>query len=348
MLGPTVDVAIGLVFTYLLFALLLSTVLEAAAGWFKLRAARLEQAFAQLIEHPEAVAEERNIVARWLSGLGHGNGTAAADKTVPTTPLTPEEAEAATERASGDLGPSFELRHEDIYHHPLVGGGGTSRPSYVSAQNFASALLQALRAGASGQALDQVKESIDALPPGRLREALVTALNEADGDWDKLKTGIERWYDGAMDRLSGQYKRYTQLITFILGLVLAIAFNVDTVRIVQRLYAEPTLREAMVEQARKTVEAGAPAVAQDRDLPAKAAAVERARDDLLRNAPVGWTAPPSLTLAQLASAPGWLVTALAGMLGAPFWFDLLNKLINIRNAGPKPESSTDLAKGKGK
>ncbi|MES2342128.1 MAG: hypothetical protein V4597_10655 [Pseudomonadota bacterium] len=348
MLGPTVDVAIGLVFTYLLFALLLSTVLEAAAGWFKLRAARLEQAFAQLIEHPEAVAEERNLVARWLSGLGHGSGTAKVDKAASTATLTPEEAEAATERASGDLGPSFELRHEDIYHHPLVGGDGSSRPSYVSAANFSSALLQALRAGAGGQALAQVEESIDALPPGRLREALVTALNESEGDWDKLKAGIERWYDGAMDRLSGQYKRYTQLITFILGLILAVAFNVDTIRIVQRLYAEPTLRAAMVEQARKTVEAGAPEASKAGDLPAKAAAVERARDDLLRNAPVGWTAPPTLTLAQLASVPGWLVTALAGMLGAPFWFDLLKKLINIRNAGPRPESSTDLAKGKGK
>ena len=34
---------------------------------------------------------------------------------------------------------------------------------------------------------------------------------------------------------------------------------------------------------------------------------------------------------------GWTVTALAISLGAPFWFDLLRKLVNIRSSGNKPE-----------
>ncbi|RAJ07023.1 hypothetical protein LX64_02152 [Chitinophaga skermanii] len=34
---------------------------------------------------------------------------------------------------------------------------------------------------------------------------------------------------------------------------------------------------------------------------------------------------------------GWIITALALTLGAPFWFDLLKKLVNLRNAGIKPE-----------
>jgi hypothetical protein len=34
---------------------------------------------------------------------------------------------------------------------------------------------------------------------------------------------------------------------------------------------------------------------------------------------------------------GFLITALAVSLGAPFWFDLLNKLVSIRGAGIKPE-----------
>ena len=33
---------------------------------------------------------------------------------------------------------------------------------------------------------------------------------------------------------------------------------------------------------------------------------------------------------------GFFVTALAISLGAPFWFDLLRKLVNIRSAGNKP------------
>ncbi len=37
---------------------------------------------------------------------------------------------------------------------------------------------------------------------------------------------------------------------------------------------------------------------------------------------------------------GWLITALAICLGAPFWFDLLKKLVNIRNAPRPPDEST--------
>jgi hypothetical protein len=33
---------------------------------------------------------------------------------------------------------------------------------------------------------------------------------------------------------------------------------------------------------------------------------------------------------------GWLVTVIAVSLGAPFWFDALNRLVNIRNAGEPP------------
>jgi hypothetical protein len=32
---------------------------------------------------------------------------------------------------------------------------------------------------------------------------------------------------------------------------------------------------------------------------------------------------------------GWIITALAITLGAPFWFDLLSKLINLRGTGTK-------------
>jgi hypothetical protein len=36
---------------------------------------------------------------------------------------------------------------------------------------------------------------------------------------------------------------------------------------------------------------------------------------------------------------GWLLTILALTLGAPFWFDMLNKFINIRFAGKSPDEA---------
>jgi hypothetical protein len=43
---------------------------------------------------------------------------------------------------------------------------------------------------------------------------------------------------------------------------------------------------------------------------------------------------------------GWLLTALAISLGAPFWFDMLNKLIVVRSTvKPKEKSPDEPSKG---
>jgi len=46
----------------------------------------------------------------------------------------------------------------------------------------------------------------------------------------------------------------------------------------------------------------------------------------------------------LTKLPGWVVTVLAVSLGGPFWFDMLNRFMNIRNAGRAPDESRDKSK----
>ena len=60
-------------------------------------------------------------------------------------------------------------------------------------------------------------------------------LNEAAGDLDVFKYRIEKWFTDTMDRVSGWYKRSTQLWLLILGLLLSIVFNIDTVEITNYL-----------------------------------------------------------------------------------------------------------------
>lgn len=65
------------------------------------------------------------------------------------------------------------------------------------------------------------------------------------------------------------------------------------------------------------------------------------------NLPIGWrpaSTSPKLTPTQrawraLGTLLGWLLTATALSFGAPFWFDLLLKIVNIRNVTRKPVSS---------
>lgn len=50
-----------------------------------------------------------------------------------------------------------------------------------------------------------------------------------------------------------------------------------------------------------------------------------------------WLQYHPLQTGGLVTILGWILTALAISLGAPFWFDLLNKIIRLRSSGPKPK-----------
>ncbi len=326
MFGPILDVAIGLVFTFLLFSILLSTVTEALAAVLRLRARALEDAFVRLIENP---ATPKTLLSYFVGLFGKAKKTRGP-------------------------GPAGGLAYEAVYNHPLVGGDqGRGMPSYVPPEQFASALLAVLRGAASGALVADVTAGVAALPPGKLRDALTAIVQEAQGDWDKLKKGVEDWFNAAMDRLSGDYKRFAQLAAFVIALGLAIGFNVDTVHVAYRLYNEPALRETMVRAAGDFVKTNGPpgqtscapsATPGLDDLKPCKDAIEKASSVLLITAPVGWD--PKIDQAELprivaSSLLGWLVTALAGMMGAAYWFQLLVKLINLRGTGPKPEEKKD-------
>jgi hypothetical protein len=45
--------------------------------------------------------------------------------------------------------------------------------------------------------------------------------------------------------------------------------------------------------------------------------------------------------AFLRMLSGWFVSGIAIAMGAPFWFDLLGRLVTIRNTGGKPKSSVE-------
>ena len=55
---------------------------------------------------------------------------------------------------------------------------------------------------------------------------------------------------------------------------------------------------------------------------------------------MGWSTRPHNLQGWATRVLGLLLTAAALTLGAPFWFDLLNKVANLRTAGPKPADTT--------
>jgi predicted chitinase len=261
-----------------------------------------------------------------------------------------------------------------IYQHPLVRGlmqGDVSQPdfrkklpSYLPTRNFVLALIDQAGRGelappdslgkpAAAPPLQQLRLMAEGIENQQVRIALTHAIDTAEGDIDTLATNLEAWFDSAMDRVSGWYKRRSQRIIFVLGLFCAVALNVNTITIAQSLLTSSSVRHAVVALAQTRAKPCAdPAACNDdksvqaivNDMDATGLPVgwaELARNALLK--PTQDKAPIPALFAWLVIATGYLLTAFAVTLGAPFWFDVLNKLMVIRATVKPTEKSQDEA-----
>jgi hypothetical protein len=191
----------------------------------------------------------------------------------------------------------------------------------------------------SEDAIEAVKTKLATLNSGAtagVATRLTTVLDEARDDIDAFRTGLEAWFDDTMARVSGWYKRRTQLIIAIIGVVVVLALNANTLAIGNALWKEPTLRAALVQQASAETgkTAGADAAARLKQAVADVNGVKTV------GVPLGWTGdsvPGGSLTAIVTTVGGWLLTILAISLGAPFWFDTLSRFSRLRSSG-KPEA----------
>ena len=154
---------------------------------------------------------------------------------------------------------------------------------------------------------------------------------------------MEHWFDDTMERTSGWYKRMAQKIIFVAGLALCLAINGDSLMVVKELWSDQALAHAVVAQVNKQGQSGTPVdpTGQKRS---PQEVVTEIRD--IDAPPIGW-ARDSHDLRKLPSEPwsiafklfGILRTSFAITLGAPFWFDILNTIINLGLSGAPPAAS---------
>src|SRR4051812_1049760 len=174
------EVSIGMVVCFACVSLLASSLYEAIASIWKLRAASLLDGIKALLNDPT------------LSGLAR-----------------------------------------DVYNHAMVNPaspGNTKRgeepaakPSYIEPKLFAIALIESIQKGEHDyQALGA---KIEALDDGQVKQLLRGIYVRADGKIDEVHKAVASWFDAAMDRLSGGYKRRAQLWTFALALAVAGLLN---------------------------------------------------------------------------------------------------------------------------
>ena len=185
-----------------------------------------------------------------------------------------------------------------------------------------------------------------------------------------LEKEIRIWFDQSMERASGVYNRNVKGVTFLIGLVVTLALNADTFYILGSLNKDAALRSSINQVISEVISNNKKQIdecvieANKLDKPLeKLRQQNQCFEDIntsLDNitVPLGWSTmeqfnkqvnPRYPAIPQLRDWVfgiiklifGWLLSAAAIAMGAPFWFELLGKFINVRNAGQVPESKSN-------
>jgi hypothetical protein len=157
---------------------------------------------------------------------------------------------------------------------------------------------------------------------------------------EEAQKEVEAWFNNFMDRASGWYKRNMRVWAIFLGMIVAMAFNADSIRLTTDLWEDQALRNQIVAEAIVTIsEEETPD--EDGVLPTPEEAKKKLYDLGL---PIGWHSEnlpdkksDNFALDWFVKIIGWFITGLAISQGSSFWFDMLNKLVGIRDSGTKPE-----------
>ena len=303
--STVLDVAIGLVFIYLLLSIFCTAVNEWIAGILQTRAKTLKAGISGLLDNQLFNADTKSTF------LG------------------------------------------EFYKHPLVTGtmhnGGD--PSYLSSRTFSTTIMDLVTPAVQGaRTFDDFMKGVQGLPEGDVKKALLSLISGAQGRLDIAQNNIEAWFDDSMDRVTGWYKRWSQKWTITLAVVITILANADTLNIAHRLWTDPVVRNKVIEEGveRERMQSSAVASgnqsAADASKPAGAGAPTNSltsEEDAALGRVLGWkrSSFDASLLTWLQRILGWILTAIAVSLGAPFWFDTLSRFVNIRNAGKPPDKS---------
>lgn len=367
------DVAIGMVFIYLLLSLVASGINEILASIVQSRAANLERGLRSLLSGDSIAAGPLSLVDNLYNhGLIRGLFPDPVKDLNDNSPLG--RLTMLRLRLQKFLGVAPGKALADIKNPLLL-------PSYIPARTFALAMIDILNKDKfNGKtAIQNIEDFLAShrqqFAQNKVVEALfalvVDAKNDARREEEKLQrfqANLESWYNDAMDRVSGWYKRYTQKILLIVGLIIAIAFNVNSISIVHLLWVDRDVRDGMVSAAtdylkshpnQGTDSATAPSPLTEKALVDRMESSVNAVNEVTTKymLPVGWRHsraeylkwwnddPSGMSREAIVVLVGWLITAGALSLGASFWFDMLNKIMVVRNTvKPQEKSQTEGSK----
>jgi hypothetical protein len=347
-LPAMLDVVISLFFIYLILSLLASGLQEFIATVFEWRSKHLKSAIEILLGDNEA-----------------------------NDPSALQAQEIAHKLWNHPLILSLNQRKKRKILPPSVG------PSYIPSKMFATTLLEILKTDYDFNASETIGEIVESINKNEKLEpqlqqrissiALIAqrTASASENGINALEKEIIIWFDQSMERASGVYNRNVKGFAVLIGLLVTLALNADTLHILESLNRDAALRSGISLVASNVISNNK---TQIDDCLIETKKIDDPRQKLKKQnqcfeyiytgldniiMPLGWDTSnfPVSIQEQLAKqvSPlfftngmpsilgtmrllfGWLLSAAAIGMGAPFWFDLLGKFINVRNAGQAPE-----------
>jgi len=331
---PILDLVAGLIFIYFLLALINNSCLELYSGFMGLRAVMLEEWIKNTFEDAASSISD-HVMLNGMSPKGktahYMNGKSFGRTIAELVYASIEKPQSTTST----------IRTLDAF----------SIDDAIDKTKFPNAVKKLLH---TFVAKTHAQKKLD------------DATNEAM----YFEGQIEHWFDSIMERLTGHYKRKTVLYTFIFATITAVALNVDSLQLASYLYNNPDARQKLASASyaaaqdssyiRKVtvIQQNADALVKDSaagdsvkkvarslnqmvaEMKAQKATMDTTIATLSMSIPIGWP-DKEYALATKDCSPCWfilkktgglLMTILAICLGAPFWFDVLGKVANLRSS----------------
>lgn len=249
-----------------------------------------------------------------------------------------------------------------------------NHPAYIPAENFSMALIHATKDIKTAEVtMESIKNYINALPESETKEFMQGMLLKSGNELNKFISEVEKYFNNAMDRVSGWYRKSVKNWVIGISIFVAIIFNIDTINLITKMYSAPDLKSKADNVSELVLKINVDGSIK-KDAAKKEGNIKTSKDSigakdtvdgnnidkekLAKNintfveymdkagVPYGWTKDnyPKCTgnfadnlINWIIKLIGLFITTVALYLGAPFWFDLLSKIVNIRGTGKKPE-----------
>jgi len=316
---PLLDIAIGLILIYTFLSLLASELTEFWTTVLRWRANHLQHGIMTLLGESIALRRHPDQFKTTITGRLYSSSLISS------------------------------ITHRSRRRKRAVG------PSYLPPEVFADALLEVLDSlpeiqQDANQSVDELTllmskvENSDQIPSSlktnlkRLANRAQAQTKATERQMEPFRQEIALWYEQSMDRLSGTYRRNVKAFTVLIGSVLAVLINADSLYMLRRISENTATRSVIIQNAIQIEGCQG-----DLSSPRCMSEMNNLLD--MTTVPIGWHPvnfqqqfPQLSPIYLLKAVLGWLLTGIAISMGSRFWFQILDQLIQVRETGEKPAS----------